>query len=605
MTWKLKSVQGSKGAWAMVVVRKWLRIATTQVGFRCVHLSSMEPMRLRNSIAHRAVVFVFVSGIFLVQPVQNYQAYAQSNSAGTLYGFVRDFAGRPVAGAEVSLQAKGARTLHAQTDAAGSYRFSDVSEGAYSLRAVKSQYTDASCESVVLAEGQSKSIDLIVGAAEPSKACQPQASSTSQPAFFDEPRFTVAGVTDTSNAGGHGSEVMVRNGEALARSTAELSAPGTSADSSTNTQERDLREKASREKVLREAVASYPHDFEANYKLGQALLDGEKAREAIVYLNRASHLRPGDYRSSYELALAYFETGDFEHAGDTLRALGKTSDRSRPQNAEIHHMLGAVDEKLGDPLNAVHEYEQAADLDPSEPNLFDWGTELLLHRAIEPAIEVFSKGNRLFPRSARMLTGLAASLYAQGSYDSAAQRICEASDLNPADPKPYLFMGKMQSVEAVQSDAVTKRLARFVQLEPENALANYYYAVSLWKRHASPDDEENWTQVKSLLEKATHLDPKLGVAYLQLGILYAERNNLSDAISQYQQAIDAAPQLEEAHYRLAQAYKLVGESAKAQTEMQLYTQISKGNAEASERERRELRQFVYELRDQEPASHSQ
>src|SRR2546430_13519862 len=45
-----------------------------------------------------------------------------------------------------------------------------------------------------------------------------------------------------------------------------------------------------------------------------------------------------------------------------------------------------------DPLEAVRQYQRAAELDASEPYLFDWGAELLLHHAPEPAIEVFSKG---------------------------------------------------------------------------------------------------------------------------------------------------------------------------------------------------------------------
>ena len=61
-----------------------------------------------------------------------------------------------------------------------------------------------------------------------------------------------------------------------------------------------------------------------------------------------------------------------------------------------------------------------AETDPSESNYFDWGTELLVHRAVEPAIEVFSKGNRLFPDSARMLVGLGVAWYSHGSYEQAA-----------------------------------------------------------------------------------------------------------------------------------------------------------------------------------------
>jgi len=86
--------------------------------------------------------------------------------------------------------------------------------------------------------------------------------------------------------------------------------------------------------------------------------------------------------------------------------------------------------RLDDSLSAVREYERAAALDSSEENYFAWGAELLSHRATSPAVEVFGRGFRLHPNSARMLAGLAAALYTSGSADEAAQRLCQASDLD-------------------------------------------------------------------------------------------------------------------------------------------------------------------------------
>jgi tetratricopeptide (TPR) repeat protein len=327
------------------------------------------------------------------------------------------------------------------------------------------------------------------------------------------------------------------------------------------------------------------------------LVDDGKAREALPYLQRASQLKPADYENAYELALAHADAGQYERARTEARTLLARRDNAKQEQAKLHHLLGDIEEKLGNPLEAVREYQRAAELDPSEPNLFDWGAELLLHRAFEPAIEVFSKGNRLFPRSARVLAGLGVAWYARGAYDQAAQRFCEASDLNPDDPNPYLFMGKMQSVETAQSQCVAERLRRFAGLQPENAVANYDYALSLWNRQEGSANAENLAQVESLLEKAVHLDPKFGHAYLELGILYSDRGDSSQAIAAYRDAIEANPGLEDAHYRLAQIYSRTKEKSKAQVELQLYKQLSKKAAEDAEHERREIQQFVYKLRD--------
>jgi tetratricopeptide (TPR) repeat protein len=385
----------------------------------------------------------------------------------TLQGLVRDSHDRGVAAATVYLQTKpGGQTLTTHTDSEGSYRFPTLRGGTYTLRVETNGYGEAAFGPFVLGQKGIKKVDI-----------------TLEPAFFDEPKFTVAGVTEAGNGGVHGSDTVWRSTEALAKATASLS----------------------------------------------------------------KQLQEGD---------------------------------EKPENA----------------LEAVREYQRAAELNASESNLFAWGAELLTHRAAEPAIEVFTKGNRLFPRSARMLLGLAVACYARGSYDQAARHFFEASDLNPADPNPYMFLGKVQSIEITQSAGFAERLGRFARLQPDNAWANYYYAVGLWKQRKDPGDFQTPARVRALLENAVRLDPSLAAAYLQLGILYSDRKDFPKAISAYQKAIEVSPILEEAHYRLAQAYGQTGEKLNARKELDIYSQLSKKSAAEVERERSEIQQFVFALR---------
>lgn len=324
-------------------------------------------------------------------------------------------------------------------------------------------------------------------------------TSSGKPEFLDEPHFTVAGVSDATNLGGHGSDTVVRNREALAKETVAL-------------------------------------------------------------------------RKS-------------------------TSEDRLDSVAAQHHQLADLDEKQRRALDAVREYQQAAEMNPSEGNIFDWGAELLLHHAPEPAIEVFSKGNHLFPQSGRMLTGLGAAWYAQGSYEKAAQRLCQASDVDPSDPEPYLAMGKIEAVESGRSEAIAERLDRFAKLHPENALANYYFAVSLWKQWRASQDVAQLMRAQALVERAISIDPTLAIAYLQLGILYSERKDLPNAILAYLQAIAVDSKLEEAHYRLAQAYRRTGKTKEAQAELRIYEQIAKEKKEKIDHQRHEVQQFVYQLQE--------
>ena len=244
----------------------------------------------------------------------------------------------------------------------------------------------------------------------------------------------------------------------------------------------------------------------------------------------------------------------------------------------------------GRALEAVRRYQRAAEADPTEPNLFDWGSELLVHRAAEPAIEVLAKGVRLHPSSVRMTLGLAAALYANGSYEQAAKRFFEACDKSPQDPAPYLFLAKVQTVAITDLPGYAERMARFARLQPTNAWAQYYYAVSLWKRRRNPKE------VAGLLNKALQLDPKLSVAYLQMGIVHFDQHDFTKARTGFEKAIELTPKLEEAHYRLAQTYRRTGDAAAARKELAIYDRLSKESAREAELRRNEMGQFVYELR---------
>jgi len=198
----------------------------------------------------------------------------------------------------------------------------------------------------------------------------------------------------------------------------------------------------------------------------------------------------------------------------------------------------------------------------------------------------------LFPQSVRMLSALGVAWYARGSFDQAFDRLCQASDLDPNDPQPYLFLGKMQSVETIQPKSVIERLARFARLQPDNALASYYYAMSLWKLR---DQAGNLDEAEKLLNKSLRLDPKLGVAYMQLGTIYFDRADFAHAIAAYQKTIQVSPDLEEAHYRLSQTYERTGEKLKAQQELDLYQQQSRKKQADIERRRSQIQEFVYTL----------
>ena len=506
----------------------------------------------------------------------------QEKIPSTLQGVVRDAHGVAVAGSKVHLRKGGAaQDKTVESDSKGEYRYESLESGEYTIRAEKSGFRDASFGPFTLREGQNTRIELRLDA----RQQKPVSRVADAPQFFDQPQFTVAGVTDAMNHGGHGSDAVSRTTQSL---THELSAfDGKSASRQSNEAEASLRV----------AVKSNPEDFDANLRLGTLLASAGKPAQAVPFLEHANQLRH-DHDSARELAGAYVALGKLSEARATAEAA-----LARGESAGLHHLMADLAEKQHDPLLAVREYQRAAELDPSEPNLFDWGTELLTHRTLQPAIEVFTRGNQRYPQSARMLVGLGVAWYASGSAEQAIGYVCEAADLESTNPTPYVVLGKMAIADAASSPAVVDRLAKFADRHPTDALANYYYAVALWKQDRASRSPETARRVESLLEKARSIDSKLAGASLQLGIVYQESGDLSRAVTAYESAVASDPNLREAHYRLSQLYRRTGKKVQAEQELAAYNRISGEVLDQNQREAHEIPQFVYTLRDSKsPAS---
>ena len=343
---------------------------------------------------------------------------------------------------------------------------------------------------------------------------------------------------------------------------------------------------------FQKAAELEPQNFDTNHNLAEFYVQSKRIGDAVIFLERAQRIDPSSYDNGYDLSLAYLLSGRLADARRQILALLKLKN-----TPELHNLLGEVEEKAGNFVEAANEYELAAHADPSESNLFDWGSELLLHRTLGPAIEVFQDAVQRYPASQRLAIGLGMALYAHGNYDEAVRSLIRAADLNPSDPGCYLFLSRAYDSSPGQANDVIERFRRFSELQPRNAQALYYYAMSLWKGKRAQDPSLNLRQIESLLKNALDLDPKLAEAHLQLGNLYSDQSKYPEAIPEYVRTLELNPDLADAHYRLGQAYVRTGQKALAEEQLQVYQRIREQHLEDLEKQRAEIRQFVYGAKD--------
>ena len=552
------------------------------------------PARSTNTLAaaslSRAVLLAALCCFGRPRLVPAQVAPESATAAADLAGVVVDALGKPIAAALVVLQAQdGSSSERKVSDSSGRVDFSLLRPGSYVLSAASAGRIGKT-EELAISAGATQQVRVVLATGD-DKSNAPVAGDlgSQAPEFSDKPNFSVAGVTDWTAVGGHGSDAVLRTSESLTRETAALKAPLADIDGSHLDQHRDKALEAK----LRSALTSSPESYQANRDLGQYYVASGDFQRAISPLQTAMRLGREKPDDAYQLALAYQGINDLSDAKDCVqRALAQEN------TARLHRLAGQLDERLGDPLAAVRQQELATQLEPSELNYFDLGSELLLHRAVWEAAQTFADAAKRYPASARMKTAWGAALFAEARYAESARQLCAASDLDPASLEAYRFIGQIAVVSVAPEPCVRRSLERFVRLQPHDSQANYFLAMLLAKQNNAEDSHES----QGLLQRAILLDPDNAEAHMQLGVIAFSQRQYAEAIKEYSAAVKADQQSGEAHYRLAVAYDRIGKGQLAKDEFRLHDQLEAARAEETEQQRRQIKQFV--MASQEHSGHS-
>ena len=330
-----------------------------------------------------------------------------------------------------------------------------------------------------------------------------------------------------------------------------------------------------------------PRNYEAAHNLAELYLRENKFRDAVPLLEKAEEIRPEIYANGYDLALGEALLGRFEESRKLTERLF-----SQRNSAELHSLLGRIDEGQSRYIDAANEFAAAARMDPSEDNLFVWGSELLSHRTYQPAIDVFQDGTRRFPKSPRLWIGLGMSLYSRGEYEQSIRSLMTAADLDPSDPRCYVFLSKAYLSSPDQADDAILRFKKYADLEPKNALAQYYYAMGLWKGRRAETPETDYKSVETLLLRSIALDGTIADVHLQLGILYSEQHEFERSFTEYKRALQLDPLLADAHFRLGRYFLHTGEKKRAESEFEIFRKLQSEHQTEIDKERSEVQQFV-------------
>jgi tetratricopeptide (TPR) repeat protein len=317
--------------------------------------------------------------------------------------------------------------------------------------------------------------------------------------------------------------------------------------------------------------------------LGQAQLLLNRPGDAARAFSQAAALAPPGPDLLYNWALALSRSNQTAAAAKVLDRI--PADQVSGQSESL---AGDVDEKLGDFISAVKHYQKAAQIDPSEANLYAVVLEFLRHWTWDAAETNAAYALQQYPASARLQLALGVAFYGDKRFPDAARVFHGLLEKDPANSMYADVLGRTCG-EIAGGNPDCDTLVIFSNQHPGNPSAAFYAAQQILTRpHSAADLDE----AERLLKRATSENPKLAGAWYQYGLLESERGHWPQCARMLERAIALQPDLASAHYQLANAYAHLGRDSDRKRELALFQTYSRQEKERVDTEVRKMTVFL-------------
>ncbi|MGE5111106.1 MAG: tetratricopeptide repeat protein [Acidobacteriaceae bacterium] len=347
---------------------------------------------------------------------------------------------------------------------------------------------------------------------------------------------------------------------------------------------------------LRRLAIPPEQELAVRQQLAEVLISHGETTEAIVDLKRATELDSANPDTLFNLALAEFRAGKTKEALASAENCKKIKD-----SAELEGLLGDIQEALGDNLAAVRSYQTALAMAPEvENHHLALALEFIRHRNFEPAKLVLEQAEKTYPNSWRVQVGLGMVEYFVGTKEAASKILLRAMDL-ASDPELALrYLGEVELDETAAPDPpAVERICAFARTHPSSARAQSYCGALMFRNDfASRDNSRVDDIVRRLSFAAASLkdDP---TPYCELGKVYDWLEKWEQASKEFEACTRLNPNSVQAHYRLSQIYRHLGEMERSREELKLYKAASQKLAEENEQHETTLNTFLYTIQKSE------
>jgi tetratricopeptide (TPR) repeat protein len=313
---------------------------------------------------------------------------------------------------------------------------------------------------------------------------------------------------------------------------------------------------------------------EAELQKGIALTRGGKFNEAIPHFLAAQGQVRDDSALSFNLALCYVGTGQYEPAIALLNEL-RSGDRS---NANVENLL--AQSLLGNqrPEEAFAAFERAARLAPENEKLYLYIVESCMgHGYYDMGLKVVEAGLKRLPRSARLVFEHGILLAQMDFIEEAMKELEKVSKLAPGSDVAYIaaaqkciFESEVDEAVNIAREGIRKGNQHFM------LLALYGEAVIL---SGVETGSKEFAEARAALEQSVALSPTYFSARMSLGRLYLMEGRIDDAIVHLEVARELDPKNSAIYSNLASAYRRKGDTARAEEMLAILAKLNKEEVE--------------------------
>lgn len=212
--------------------------------------------------------------------------------------------------------------------------------------------------------------------------------------------------------------------------------------------------------------------------------------------------------------------------------------------ADTHNSLGNAFILKGEMREAIRQYEQALEWNPTDPYVpFNLSAALLQAGRYSEAIKYCEQALRVDPNDRQAHHNLGIALLHVGRPENAVRHIEQALRINPEHVEARVLLGSVLYDLGRVSEAMAQ-WEQVLQIEPALAEAHYNLGNAFLRERRLDKAIEHYGA-------AARLKPELAEVHCNFGIALEQAGRIREAVEHYEQAVLLRPDLEEVQQRLA------------------------------------------------------